>query len=215
MERLGLQDDPRVRWSVAGHVDRLWRGTMTSPEKRRQIAAVLGRPYDEAMDRPWREQFGSWHLASILLSEDEKLVARYILMHGRRGMALPSLAQTAGAMQSSVQEVSRAIRMLARIGYLTLPDGRRPSEYALAKEHGSVLGGLGFSFHTVTLDTGERFGVPCAVDFLLLVGSQYRQRLISVDDACAHCVDRIRIEADHGRLVRVEPLETVVYQGGT
>jgi len=50
---------------------------------------------------------------------------------------------------------------------------------------------------------------------LLLVSSQYRDHRVILDDACAHCVDRIQIEVDHGMLLRVAPPETVVYRGGT
>jgi len=53
------------------------------------------------------------------------------------------------------------------------------------------------------------------VDFLLLVSSQYREHRVTLDDACAHCVDRIYIEVDHGQLVEVTPPDTVVYRGGT
>lgn len=53
------------------------------------------------------------------------------------------------------------------------------------------------------------------MDFLLLVSSQYSDERVILDDACAHCVDRIHIEVDHGQLVQVDPPETVVHRGGT
>jgi hypothetical protein len=53
------------------------------------------------------------------------------------------------------------------------------------------------------------------VDFLLLVSSQYKERRVILDDACAHCLDAIHIEVDRGKLVEVTPSETIVYQGGT
>lgn len=53
------------------------------------------------------------------------------------------------------------------------------------------------------------------MDFLLLVSSQYRGRSLTLDDACAHCVDRIRIEVEDGKLSHLSPEETIVYRGGT
>ena len=53
------------------------------------------------------------------------------------------------------------------------------------------------------------------MDFLLLVSSQYRGRSLTLDDACAHCVDRIQIGVADGGLARVSPDETIVYRGGT
>jgi hypothetical protein len=52
------------------------------------------------------------------------------------------------------------------------------------------------------------------VDFLLLVSSQYKDHHVALDDACAHCVERIHIEVDHGRLAQVRPEESIAYQGG-
>lgn len=53
------------------------------------------------------------------------------------------------------------------------------------------------------------------MDFLLLVSSQYKDRYVALDDACAHCVERIHIEVDHDKLAQVRPEESIVYQGGT
>ena len=53
------------------------------------------------------------------------------------------------------------------------------------------------------------------MDFLLLVSSQYREHRVTLDDACAHCVERIHIEVDRGNLVQVYPEEAIVYRGGT
>ncbi len=53
------------------------------------------------------------------------------------------------------------------------------------------------------------------MDFLLLVSSQYKEHYVTLDDACAHCVDRIHVEVDRGNLVHVDPEESIVYWGGT
>ena len=50
--------------------------------------------------------------------------------------------------------------MLSWLGFLALPDGQSVDSYTLAKDHGGFLDGLGFSFHTVTLDDEVQFGIP-------------------------------------------------------
>ena len=160
MQRLGVRDDLRLRWRVAGRLETLWRGALTSPEKRRGIAQALGRPFDESQVERFRQQVGTWDLASVALSEDEKLVARHILLHRRRGLPLPQAPGTAKALGMTTREVWRALRMLARVGFVNLGDRRSSMGYALAEGHEKLLGGLGFMYHTVSLDTGERFGVP-------------------------------------------------------
>ncbi|MCH9018692.1 MAG: hypothetical protein IIB89_13145 [Chloroflexi bacterium] len=48
-----------------------------------------------------------------------------------------------------------------------------------------------------------------------MVNSQYREHHIKLDDACAHCTERIHLEAIKGDLVGVSPVEAVVHRGGT
>ena len=50
--------------------------------------------------------------------------------------------------------------MLARLGFLTLFGGQSVDTYALAEDYARYLDGLGFSFHTVTLEDDEQFGIP-------------------------------------------------------
>ena len=80
VRRLGIKDNLRLRWEVGRQLESLWRDALTSPEKRRRITQALGRELDETRDERWRKQVETWNLASIVLSEDEKLVARYIMM---------------------------------------------------------------------------------------------------------------------------------------
>lgn len=160
MARLGIKDDLRLRWRVASRLEGIWRDALTSPEKLRQIASALGRPYDETQLEGWRQQVGTWSLASVILSENEKLTARYILRHYRQGDPLPPPATIAKALRIPTREVLRALRALGRLGFLSLPNLPSLSNYGLADGHERFLKGLGFFFHTVTLDSGECFGVP-------------------------------------------------------
>jgi hypothetical protein len=50
---------------------------------------------------------------------------------------------------------------------------------------------------------------------MLLVSSRYRDQRVVVDDACAHCSERIRIVVDHGVLSEVSPPAVGVFRGGT
>jgi len=47
-----------------------------------------------------------------------------------------------------------------------------------------------------------------------LVNSQYREHRIKLADACAHCADRIYLEAYKGSLTQVLPEEAIVNMGG-
>lgn len=160
MERLTIKDEPRLRWRVAEHLEALWRDALTSPEKRRGITAALGRSFDETQTEQWRQQVATRGLASILLTDKEKLIARYILIYQREKGSIPQLVTIARALELPARETQKALRMLGSLGFLSLPSARSFANYGLANGYEKFLEGLGFSFHTVTLDMGDRFGVP-------------------------------------------------------
>lgn len=50
---------------------------------------------------------------------------------------------------------------------------------------------------------------------MLLVSSRYRDQTVVIDDACAHCAERIHIVVDQGKLSEVSPSSVGVFRGGT
>jgi len=97
---------------------------------------------------------------SILLTDNEKLMARHILYRQKYSSSLPSPEDIAATVGTGVEETSSGIRVLAKLSFLALPNGQGTDGYSLAEGHSRFLEGLGFSFHTVTLDDDDRFGIP-------------------------------------------------------
>ncbi len=50
---------------------------------------------------------------------------------------------------------------------------------------------------------------------MLLVSSRYRDQRVVIDDACAHCSERIRIVVDQSELSQLSPPSVGVFRGGT
>jgi hypothetical protein len=124
------------------------------------------------------------------------------------------VAAAAAAIQCTPAAVARGLGALQRVGLI---DARLVGDtivYTLASNWRTVAGPLGFAFHTVTLQSGERFNVPCAIDFLLLATSEHAAERIAIADSCAHCTERIHVVIDRGRIVGVEPPEALVFRGG-
>jgi hypothetical protein len=167
MERLGFADDIAIRWEIAGRMASVWLNTLQTPEKLQEVNSAIGHTDEEriSLSQSWSSQVASWDRASILLTDNEKLIARHILWRQSKGSELPSANDISAALGIGSQETDNGIRMLAWLGFLDLPEGRPASEYALAENHVRFADGLGFSFHTVTLDPGkeahdEKFGIP-------------------------------------------------------
>lgn len=160
MERLGIALNVEGRWRLAQQMEGPWREALLSLEKQEEIADALGREFKEAQQEMWRSQVETWGLASFLLTEREKLAARHILLCHGRGQEHPTPHETAKALRTPLREAQNSFRMLGRLGFISIADGRRPAGYELSAGWDRFTEGLGFSFHTVTLETGERFGVP-------------------------------------------------------
>ena len=82
-----------------------------------------------------------------------------MLRHSGSVSSAPSLHDIARVLNLPDASVAKAVKMLIRLGFLTA-DNTRPSAYSLASDYQRFLEGLGFFFHTITLEGGERFGVP-------------------------------------------------------
>jgi len=214
MSRLGLSDEEDTRWRIGQRLERAWRRRLGLRGLWRGLRWLRGAGWRGVGG--WLRPLGrmpslaiearNWNPAVFILSNDEKLIARHILNAGR----MPPPEGIGSALGLNRLAVDVGLRMLARLGFLVGAEGG----YRLAPDHRLLLQGLGFNFHTVTLESGEQFNVPCAVDFLLLVSSRYRNQQVVIDDACAHCTDRIRLVFDGGEVAEVTPPETYLYRGG-
>jgi len=163
MHRLGIADDLERRWAIANRMDTLWHNTLETPEKLHEVNMAIGQITEEeqaGLSKSWRDQVRSWDRASILLTDNEKLIARHILFHQKTNVDLPTPDEIATTVAIGAVETANGIRMLSLLGFLTLLKSQPVASYALAADHGKCLEGLGFSFHTVTLDDEVQFAIP-------------------------------------------------------
>ena len=130
-------------------MDALWHSTLETPQKMWEINSAIGRMTDEecaALSQRWRDQVGSWDRASIMLTDNEKLMARQILWREKCGSNLLSPDDIGTTLGIGSQETANGIRMLTRLGFLDLPEGQPVGEYILSEDHDRFLDGLGFRF---------------------------------------------------------------------
>ena len=163
MHRLGFADHVDTRWRIANRLYDLWQSTLETPEKLRQVASAIGLKNSsdmQTLSQGWLDQVVTWERASILLTDNEKLIARHIWALHLQELPLPGSEKIEMALDISNQEVSNSIQMLTRLGFLSVQVSPQNSGYTLAEDADSFHQGLGFSFHTVTLDDDEQFGIP-------------------------------------------------------
>lgn len=160
MMRLGLPDDEELRYRAGRRLERIWRRRLGLRGLWRGLRGL--RSANRRKARPWATSLRrlpsllgearSWNPAVYILSNDEKLIARLIRNTGR----VPSLEEIAAVLDLDRSTVERGLRMLTNVGFLAA----RAGGYQLAAGHQHLLEGLGFNFHTVTLENGEQFNVP-------------------------------------------------------
>ena len=167
MRRLSFADNLDSRWRMADRLYGVWQSSLRTPEKVQEVATAVGLKNSSDLDelsQRWRNQVVTWGRASILLTENEKLTARYIWARHLEGEPLTQPENTAAALDLPAQEVNNGVQMLTRLGFLSplsSPQGNSPiNGYTLAEGADRFLEGLGFFFHTVTLDGLETFGIP-------------------------------------------------------
>ncbi len=162
MRALGLSRDDELRWRVGQELDDEWRKRMTWRKLFGGLRWLKGFRWLWSLFRFVRlpsllAEVKEWNPASYILTNDEKLIARHILRTQRDGDNLPSVAEISLALNLDAAQTHAALQMLARIDFIALG---ADAAYSFADDYERLLRGLGFSFHTVTLENGEQFNVP-------------------------------------------------------
>jgi len=142
-------------------------GVPVSHERRLVIATSLleSAEIQEAM---------RWQPATYILTNEEKLIARVLLRREQHSQPLPAAADIAQALSLAEEKVRDGLAALAWVGFLKVEG----EEVQLAPDYRSFLSGLGFYYHEVVLEKGERFNTNCALDVFTMVHRPTRQKIL-------------------------------------
>ena len=156
-------------WAVLGYLrtqwDALFRLTTIA-----QAMAALGQQPDDAR----RLRLGDyllahpavhpavarWGACTFVLTEDEKLLGSYCVQVGAEGQVGISASNAALLLARPYAEVARGFGVLWDLGLLRGGPADNAGGYRLIPDWRARLGPLAFTFHTVLLQSGERFNVP-------------------------------------------------------
>jgi hypothetical protein len=101
-----------------------------------------------------------WGAPAFALTEDEKLLGRYLTARATDGNGRCTLDETAGALARSRADIEAGLGTLASLGLLTWEQDGGVLRYRLAPDLHQRLGPLGWTFHTVEVEGEGRFNVP-------------------------------------------------------
>ena len=100
-----------------------------------------------------------WGWVTLVLTPDEKLIARALVNAERDGKSAPSLSELAHAIALSEPDVKRGLAMLERYEILTKDAKAGGTGYRVMPRYIKWEPRLDFVFHNVSLDSGRQFSV--------------------------------------------------------
>jgi hypothetical protein len=98
-----------------------------------------------------------WGWVTLVLTPDEKLVARALINAQRENLPAPGGAEIAKAVGISEGQVARGLTMLSRYEIIRRDASRGGAGYKVIERYVKWEPRLDFVFHTATLANGRRF----------------------------------------------------------
>jgi len=100
-----------------------------------------------------------WGWVTLVLTPDEKLLARALINGQRDGKSAPSISKLAEAVAVREPDVKRGLTMLERYEILKKDSKASGIGYSVVPRYIKWEPRLDFVFHNVTLDSGRQFSV--------------------------------------------------------
>src|SRR6266436_2521910 len=98
-----------------------------------------------------------WGWVTLVLTPDEKLIARALINAEREGKPEPTIAEIAKAIGVTESQAKRGLAMLERYEILKKDNSAGNVGYRVMSHYLKWEPRLDFVFHSVTLDSGRRF----------------------------------------------------------
>ncbi len=100
-----------------------------------------------------------WGWVTLVLTPDEKLIARSLINAERDAKPTPSTSELANAVGVSEAQVKRGLNMLERYEILKKDSSAAKAGYRVVPHYVKWEPRLDFVFHKISLDSGRQFNV--------------------------------------------------------
>ena len=107
-----------------------------------------------SLARPLR----TWGPNNYILSNDEKVIAKYLISFFEDKQQMPTLGEVAGATEVPQEDLNARLEFMARAGFLKKSDDTSIG-FSLGEDYETWGGPLRYNFHTVSVEGEKAFGV--------------------------------------------------------
>ena len=212
-----LLDTLLAMWQKKGHLtsveqaakmlrvsisDSLRGDMLTKMEKDLSISEKLSR-------------YRSW---TFVLTNQEKLIAQYIVNSEKKNSEFPALKQIATDLKLTEAEIKSRLKFFATLGILFdlgKPDETNKLGYSFGANLGSAVYDMGLRFHVFSVDDGAPFNVGCAKEALFLIGTEFTNNKVRYETVDPVTLAPIQVVFDKGQVVSITPPEAKFVEGGS
>lgn len=162
-------------------------------------------------------QLLTWRTPTFVLTNEEKRVAKYILIRNTGDSSLPSMTEMKKALGLDEDVIEEAFFILYQLGFLDKEQRFRflPATYSLNPKHEEYIPQWCLHYFEIVREDGRKFNVQCILDALKMVYEDFIGEEITINTYCPDCLQSIQIVARMGELAEVRPPSTIVLKGGT
>lgn len=100
----------------------------------------------------------TWGANNYILSNDEKVIAKYLMSFFENEKQMPTLGEVAEASEVPQEDLSARLEFMARAGLLKKSDDTDIG-FSLGEDYEKWGGPLRYNFHTVSVEGEKAFGV--------------------------------------------------------
>jgi hypothetical protein len=212
-----LIDTLLVMWGSKGH--------MTSVD---QAARILGVSVNDSIrvdmyrklnaDLTISEKIGRYRPATFVLTNQEKLIAQYIINSERKNSEFPASQQIVAELKIAEPELKSRLKFLADIGLL-YDLGQSDESNKLGYSFGGSLTDftfdMGLRYHAFSVDNKLPFNVGCAKEALFLIATEFAKNKVRYETIDPLSLASIVVMFDQGKIVSIVPPEAKLVEGGS
>jgi hypothetical protein len=212
-----LLDTLLMMWQKKGH--------LTSVD---QAAKMLGVPISDSLrgdmlmkmasDLSMSEKLSRYRPWTFVLTNQEKLIAQYIVNREKKDSEFPALKEIATDLNMTDAEIKSRLKFLATLGILY--DLGKPDESnKLGFSFGTSVGGasfdMGLRFHVFYVDDNYPFNVGCAKEALFLIASEFTDSRVRYETVDPLTLAPVQVVFEEGQVVSITPPEAKFVEGGS